>query len=254
VRTILTDRPPNKTFANNGGFKQPEWLPNKSAADQAAVLALALNNHYLTNRDTTIRNYINILCEGIIHMQVGDILQFPHGAFLSWQNTWHGWGNIQAYTLLKCATTLNDNRYSKAAIKEIDTFYDFLITHKFYNAFKLSYDGKQIFTDEISTFPQIAYIIRPMVFACLEAYQQTQNAKYAEKAGKIAAWFFGMNPAEVVMYDSSSGRCFDGIINEQSVNKNSGAESTIEALLALLLVEKNSIALKTLTEKIQSRK
>jgi hypothetical protein len=35
------------------------------------------------------------------------------------------------------------------------------------------------------------------------------------------------------MWDPATGRGFDGIINEGKINLNAGAESTIEALLAL---------------------
>jgi len=44
------------------------------------------------------------------------------------------------------------------------------------------------------------------------------------------------------MYDPSSGRCFDGINSETDVNMNSGAESTIEALLSLLAIEMNKVS------------
>ena len=46
-------------------------------------------------------------------------------------------------------------------------------------------------------------------------------------------WFSGQNAVNVVMYDSTTGRTFDGI-GENGVNRNSGAESTIEALLTFL--------------------
>jgi hypothetical protein len=39
------------------------------------------------------------------------------------------------------------------------------------------------------------------------------------------------------MYSISTGVCFDGISSPTSVNQNSGAESTIEALLAIQEVE-----------------
>jgi hypothetical protein len=40
------------------------------------------------------------------------------------------------------------------------------------------------------------------------------------------------------MYDASTGRCFDGIGSSSDVNKNSGAESTIEALWAFQKIER----------------
>ena len=87
-------------------------------------------------------------------------------------------------------------------------------------------------------FPQIAYGFRPMIFAAAEAYEITEQEKYADIAGHLAAWFLGANTANEIMYDKNTGRCFDGIISKDKVNKNSGAESTIECLLALQKIEK----------------
>ena len=56
-------------------------------------------------------------------------------------------------------------------------------------------------------------------------------------AGHLAAWFLGANDANKIMYSVTTGRCFDGMQSAASVNINSGAESTIEALLTMENVE-----------------
>ena len=40
------------------------------------------------------------------------------------------------------------------------------------------------------------------------------------------------------MYDPTTGRGYDGIVFGEKVNYNAGAESTVEALLSLLMLEK----------------
>ena len=40
------------------------------------------------------------------------------------------------------------------------------------------------------------------------------------------------------MYDPQTGRGYDGINDTASINRNAGAESTIEALLTLQAIEK----------------
>jgi len=87
-----------------------------------------------------------------------------------------------------------------------------------------------------------------MVYATLEAYNITKDSAYATKAGEIASWFFGNNVAEEQMYFPSSGISYDGINSQNDINKNSGAESTIEALLTLIAVEQNSISKKILNK------
>ncbi len=79
---------------------------------------------------------------------------------------------------------------------------------------------------------------------CLKLIILHQIQRYAIKAGKIAKWFTGKNPAKVAMYNQENGIFFDGIENENLVNRNSGAESTIEGLLSLLRISINPIALK----------
>ena len=87
-----------------------------------------------------------------------------------------------------------------------------------------------------------------MVYACIEAYNITKDSAYASIAGEIASWFFGNNIADAQMYFPSSGICYDGINSQYVINKNSGAESTIEALLTLLAIEQNSISRKALNK------
>ena len=49
------------------------------------------------------------------------------------------------------------------------------------------------------------------------------------------------------MYDENTGIVFDGIESAQKVNMNSGAESTIEALLSLQKIMNNKVAYKAYT-------
>jgi hypothetical protein len=64
---------------------------------------------------------------------------------------------------------------------------------------------------------------------------------------------FRKNAAQAQMYDPKTGRGFDGILSEKEINRNAGAESTIEALYAILEVEANPVARQKLHEKSQTR-
>jgi hypothetical protein len=65
-------------------------------------------------------------------------------------------------------------------------------------------------------------------------------------AGLAASWLFGNNIAHQQMYDVESGRCFDGIMDSLTFNRNSGAESTIEALHTLVEIDRYPLAKKYL--------
>jgi hypothetical protein len=93
-----------------------------------------------------------------------------------------------------------------------------------------------------------------MVFACLSAYAVTKDSKYAHMAGEIACWLLGKNITGKAMYNPENGRCFDGINSPTEINLNSGAESTIEALLTILEIEKNPVSKRILHNYYQESK
>jgi hypothetical protein len=231
----------DRSVGETQGVRLPAWLPGKAAADQAADLILALEKYYRRTNDDRAQELMIQLAEGILVMQAGDSLNFPYGAFLSWNNTWHAYGNIQAYALLRAGVLLNRTDIIDKALIEVDHFYPWLIENGFLNYFSVrKSDGHYEITEQ-EKFPQIAYGIRPLVFACTEAYRITGKDKYLDIAKQAAAWFAGKNPAGKVMWDTMTGRCFDGIISSEKINLNSGAESTIEALLALQALDKAGI-------------
>lgn len=239
---IQKNFPLKKTIRNINGFERPTWLQAETGADQTSILVLALVNYLEIKNNPALLAYLQDLCEGIIFMQQGDKDNFPYYSFMSWENLWHAYGNSQSYALLKAYQLTHMGKYKSAALHEIDYFYPFLIKENFLNYFSLmKNDGKTV-VNERKHFPQIAYGIRPMIFASLEAAKITGKKSYAEFAGRISLWFFGKNEASKQMYDSKTGICYDGINSEEDINKNSGAESTIETLLSLLKLEENSTA------------
>ena len=226
-----------QTTKDVNGITIPQWLPQGSGTDQSALLIVGLIPYCVAGNDVVIKGYIKKLADGIVLMQHGDAAQAPYGCFLSWENTWHAYGSLQAYALLQAAVLLNDAQYATKAMTEIDNFYVSQLQNGFKNSFELTITGGTYQILNEKSFDQIAYGIEPMVFAATEAFKITGNYKYADMAGHLAAWFLGANAAGISMYDTVTGRCYDGISSSSSVNYNSGAESTIEALLTLEKVE-----------------
>lgn len=249
IEEIKKDIPLKYNHENIAGIKTPAWLPYKYAADQSAVLLLGLTEYYKQTNDEVIFNYIVKLCEGIIAMQVVDSKNEFNGAFLSWMNEWHAWGNSQSYALLKSYELLKDEKILSAALYELNNFYEHLISSGHLHSFSIKKENGNFIVIDKKKFSQIAYNIRPMVYAFMEAYKITGDEKYAVKAGKVARWFLGSNAAAAVMYNADTGIIFDGINSEPDINKNSGAESTIEALLSLQEIFQNETALKSLLNK-----
>ncbi len=243
IENIKKNIPKENNEVTIEGIKLPDWLPFQFASDQAALLTIVLSNYYKITGDKEILDYINSLALGIMMMQINNSDFEFNGAFLSWQNDWHGWGNSQAYALLKAYQILENEELKNAALFELNNFYKRLFEIGFLSSFSVKKTDCNFETIKSSKFSQIAYVIRPMVFALLEAYKITSDTSYAMKGGQIAKWFTGKNPASEVMYNPHTGIFYDGIENENLINKNSGAESTIEGLLTLLKISQNQIAL-----------
>lgn len=219
------------------GFMIPKWLPAEGGADQAAVMVKALAKYFQLFQDSTVLPTLSALCDGILAMQVKDSTSEVYGVFLSWQNTWHGWGNNQSDALLDAYAVTKDERYRSAALLEISHFYPWLQKTGYLLGFVAKNEAGKVTVLNKEKYSQIAYDIRPMVFACLNAVNATGEKKYFDQALTYAGWFFGDNPLKQTMYSVKTGRCYDGISSEAVVNLNSGAESTIEALLSLSLIE-----------------
>jgi hypothetical protein len=246
VKTDLVNLP--RTTKTVSGITIPQWLPAGSGTDQAATLILALIPYCTNTNDAIIKDYVKKLADGIILMQHGDASNFPYNAFLSWENTWHAYGNDQAYALLKAGIFLNDNQYTSHGLAEVDNFYPWLLQNGLKYSFDVTNNGSGIQLASDKSYEQIAYGIRPMVFAAVEAYRLTGQDKYADLAGHLSAWFMGANDAGKSIYSLTTGRCYDAISSSTNVNVNSGEESTIEALLTMEIVEKYP-AVKTALDK-----
>jgi hypothetical protein len=216
----------------------PTGLPQKYAADQSALLILGLLKNYERTSDTDIKLMIDFLAEGIMIMQKGSPNEYPFGAFMSWQNLWHAWGNSQAYALLKAGQKFNNQIYIESALKEIDNFYPYLLKNGFAEVFWIEKKEEKYIEINRNKYPQIAYGLRPMIWAASEAYHYSKKEIYLSLTIELESWLFGNNDANITMYDPKTGICFDGIISQGDVNRNSGAESTIESILIMLEMEK----------------
>jgi len=70
------------------------------------------------------------------------------------------------------------------------------------------------------------------VSACLEAFQLTQDSFWMAEARSAFEWYLGRNDLGQELYDPATGGCCDGL-QEDRVNRNQGAESTLAFLHSL---------------------
>jgi len=70
------------------------------------------------------------------------------------------------------------------------------------------------------------------VEACNRLYRVTGETRYRDWASLALSWYSGSNLKRLAVYDSTTGGCYDGLI-EEGVNLNQGAESILSYLLAI---------------------
>lgn len=225
-RTWLTHYPRTRRAGNR---TVPEWLVYHYGADASSELLLGLVRLHRATKDTAAARMIRQLAEGIALMQYGSMARHPYGAHASWIDSWHGWGNAQTQALAEAG-------FVESARYEAEHFYPRLLVYGWMYA--MSLDDSTL----VTPYEQIAYAVRCVSVGLIRLYERTGDVRYATMAGLAASWLTGNNEANVPMYDPTTGRGYDGITGPGQVNRNAGAESTIEALYTILEVSRHELA------------
>lgn len=217
------------------GIDVPACLADLGA-DQVGVILMGLANDYQNDPSETAKSVLLNLGNLLLEVQHGDSTTWPYYAIMSWRNEWHAWGNSQAYALMRrpcpAARSFHPGGPPRSAV-----FLPLLPGSGIYAGFQ-SDKGSGQSRDGGSTDLSPDRLQHPPHGFCLPGGLLPHGRhELCRHRGRLATWFFGNNPAKLAMYDPATGRTFDGINAPTDVNRNSGAESTIEALLSLQAVE-----------------
>ena len=205
----------------------PAWLLYGDGADATSELVLGLNEMYKATGDARFASMSRTFCKGMSAMQKGGCGEMPYGMIPSNGDGWHAWAGSQAEAIIQYTRLTHDSSMVRVALDEIDCFLPRWAGALFFRSCNMS-GGRLDYSG------QIAYDIGPATCAAAEAYEYTHERKYATLAAIISSWLLGNNTAKVDFYYEKTGICFDGSVDSLQVNKNSGAESTIEALMSLV--------------------
>lgn len=226
IQEFLSTYPSTQTIS---GYEMPTWLVSGTASDASSELLLGLAAANEVSASGAYQNAMSKISEGIAMMQYGDVREAPYGAHISWEGGWHGWGNSQTMAQVD-AGVLESARY------EAEQFYPWLLVNGWLHSFELQNPQNR------RHYEQIAYAVRPVATGLIRLYEETEENDYAILAGLAASWFTGNNVTGERMYNSLHGYGYDGINNANTINKNSGAESTIEANMTILEVEQHPLS------------
>ncbi len=239
------------SFANVNDRQVPAWLIyqyDTYSASTVSELMLGLCEYYAATKDERTGRYIEMFGEALMKMREDNPYEFPYAVFFSNPEMWHAWGNGQAQALATAGMLLENDEFIRAAEMEVRSLYPRLALHRMIREYRLDDPGSK------KEFQQIAYNLRPVIVASLRTAEATGDKSYKILAGLLGSWFTGNNVLGIPIYDPETGRCFDGINDAETVNRNSGAESTIEALYSLIELEAvHDIQQYLFSQKVSSR-
>ena len=218
-------------YAIADGVKVPAWLIVDGAdATAEAVLGLAAYSEAVPD-DAAARSALTKLAEGVAQMGSGDTETWPYGAVLPWaqsQSLWHAWASQMPAALAAASVTLGREDLLEPAVIDSVGFTTTLLTAG-------GPDNGWLPTP--SDTVQIAYGADSRLQSLLAVADATGSTGFTELAGMMGSWFFGMNKAGEPVYNPATGVTYDGVQPDGGINRNSGAESTIHGLLAMMALD-----------------
>ena len=217
-------------YLNIDGERAPAWLI-VDGADATAEAILGLSAYVDAGGSANARETLEKLAEGVAALTDGDAQTWPFGAVRPWvlsRSVWHGWGSQMPAGLARAAQSLDDPALARGAVSDAFTFDPWLLTSGGPDNGRLPTRGDA---------SQIAYGADSRLQSLLATHDATGRGAARDLAGIVGAWYFGANPAGEPMYDPATGRTFDGISGAGTINRNSGAESTIHGLLSMLALD-----------------
>lgn len=220
------------TYDIADGVKVPAWLISGGAdASAEAVFGLAAYSQ-AAPKDTLASDALRKLSRGISEMSSGNVQQWPFGAIMPWnqsQTLWHAWGGMAAAALATASPVLKQPSLLTAAVKDSAQFTPQL----------LAVGGPDNAWSPTPGEAQIAYGVDSRLQGLVATAKAAAAPGLLDVAAITAGWFFGANKSGLPAYNPANGTAIDGIETDGRVNPNSGAESTIHALLSMLTLDAN---------------
>ena len=212
------------------GRRTPAWLVAQGA-DASAEAVLGLVAYERAGGSDQARHVLARLADGIAQLSGGDARTWPFGGVLPWalsRSDWHAWSSQMPAALAGAGDVLGDAALTRTAARDSFTFDPWLLTSG-------GPDNGRLPTRLDAS--QIAYGVDSRVQSLLATGGAGERL-----AGVVAAWFFGANASGAPTYDPATGVTFDGVAPDGTVNRNSGAESTIHGLLTMLALDAHPAA------------
>jgi hypothetical protein len=226
--------PHHGTFVERLGYRVPAWLPD-NGADVASNLLLALAAFLEHDHDDEALALHGMIAEGLVRFQYGPADTYPflaHPSFALDPQEWHAWGSRQSQALARASLVVDDPALLASAEAEGGHFFVHLLA---------SQGPIALMNPAVRAYPQIAYGMEALASGLFALADASGKEVFDELGGLMTSWLLGNNELRRSLYDPTTGRTFDGL-ERGVINQNSGAESTITALMALIQAESRPAA------------
>src|SRR3989344_766353 len=210
--------------------KSLEYIKIIESPRTKAFIILGLCEYYKSSKDKEILSKIIELTDSLIKLYEEES-----------SKDWHWFESYLTYSneslpdsLFKAYEITRNEKYLEVAKKTIDFLSNLMFIEG--ELSPIGQNGWYKRNGERAFFDQQPSDASSMVRAYVTAYNITGDKGYYEKAILAFNWFLGKNHLKQMMYDETTGGCFDGL-GRHTVNLNQGAESTISYLIARLMLE-----------------
>ncbi len=222
-------------FRSRHGFEAPAWLPD-DGADVASNLLLGLAIFLQVEDHPDVRHLMELVADGLTAFQYGPAGEYPflaHPSFARDPLDWHAWGSRQTQALAAAALAGGaDPAYLASAEAEAAHFFVHLLVDR---------GPYSNMNPAVRVYPQIAYGMESIASGLFALADATGKDVYERLGGLMTGWLLGNNTLRQPLYDPATGRVYDGL-ERGVINRNSGAESTITGLMALIQTESRPAA------------
>jgi glycosyltransferase involved in cell wall biosynthesis len=226
-----------KELINNAELSIQVALSKVHTIHSTRAMAFIIKGLYYRN----LNNKSNQDIELVKQLANRLVQMFRHEADADWNwfESYLTYGNSILPEAMLCAWLVTDEPVYKQMAK---SSFDFLLSKIFIeNRIKVisnkgwSHKGKHTEIPIIGGEQpiDIAYTI----LALSKFYDVFKDESYRQKMDVAFSWFLGNNHLQQIIYNPCTGGCYDGLEDEY-VNLNQGAESTVSYLMARLTVEK----------------
>lgn len=227
----------NKKILSTHLIKEAEMVLEKALENvldihSTRAMAFIIKGIYFQNKAEN-KNLIINFADRLVNMYRHENKQNWH-----WFESYLTYGNSLLPEAMLCAFLMTKNvTYKEIAIES----FDFLLSKIFKNneIHVVSNQGwlQQNENDKTTIGGEQPIDVAYTILALQHFYEVFNNALYLEKMNIAFHWFLGKNHLFQIIYNPATGGCYDGL-EEDYVNLNQGAESTVSYLMARLVFEK----------------